>query len=722
MTHHTAATRPAMTLLATTLLATTLLATAALAATPIETAPVAPARPHGASTIELTMREAALLVGGEDGGSVPMALLVLSGAALEPGDAPASGSSAAAASTLVAQVEVDGRRLRELVSAAADGRYGEPPRLDLFVYALRDDLEVVDAVTLSTPLDTFADAAAPPGLRLLVPLAVSSQPVNVRALLRVEESFGLRSDRFEPRASPAPLLVGPSWPVVYPEDRRPSLAPPWSLDGDLPTSRAVAVAGSSFIVDTDSGTGDSFLRLEALGTAPHRLEPRRDAEGRTHVDLPFELEPGLWRLRLVDREGNTEEAAAGPALELAVVEPETTVTDWRDAIRSDAEPRAIIPSAPPVADSLRRREQRELMVALYRAQREAFATLVSDGFAPATAAWLKHERQAYEQHGGDALEPIAAAQTAAFRELAVHAGRDGRPDAMLPALLLVAATGRAHLAARQHLLARLALERAATLSELWVAEGGAERAEAGRLLGVLALRPLRHGAAGIAADLLRRALLLAPDDPALRLVLGALEARDQRFDTALEHFDDLLASHPDHPEAQLRRGLVARRLGDTELAREALEAASAAVASAISESERGRADWVGALAAQELVRLELEAGRPRDAATRARAALTRHPEDPSLRVALAWALEAAGDVAAARSVLAGLRPAPGLTARGQIVELPVQPLAAERRRLLAAASARRAVLGECLDQLPQSSEPPTWTLEGRPSDITGSPR
>lgn len=73
----------------------------------------------------------------------------------------------------------------------------------------------------------------------------------------------------------------------------------------------------------------------------------------------------------------------------------------------------------------------------------------------------------------------------------------------------------------------------------------------------------------------KRAIEAAPTDPTARTLKGVLAATVGMYDNALARFDEVLATHPDHMDALVYKGLVALEMGRADLAVEALTRATA---------------------------------------------------------------------------------------------------------------------------------------------------
>jgi Flp pilus assembly protein TadD len=107
---------------------------------------------------------------------------------------------------------------------------------------------------------------------------------------------------------------------------------------------------------------------------------------------------------------------------------------------------------------------------------------------------------------------------------------------------------------------------------------------------------LARGRHVAAIDLLEGAVVLAPEDPELRTLLGVAYARGRRFEPALGQLERALLLAPDAFGPRCALGEVYLRLGATQQAEEYLAAARARATDA---AERA---YVGALVKSQRVR------------------------------------------------------------------------------------------------------------------------
>lgn len=147
----------------------------------------------------------------------------------------------------------------------------------------------------------------------------------------------------------------------------------------------------------------------------------------------------------------------------------------------------------------------------------------------------------------------------------------------------------------------------------------------------------------------RRALALAPRLQQARLGAAAVAEWLGEYREVV----DILGGPEPRPdaggEALLRLGVNLQRLGEERRARAALQRCA----------EVGEPEWTKVVAWEELARMELAAGRAREAVAVLQGAVNRLPQEPSLRLLLAYALESSGDVAGATPLFNELAATPG---------------------------------------------------------------
>jgi tetratricopeptide (TPR) repeat protein len=142
-------------------------------------------------------------------------------------------------------------------------------------------------------------------------------------------------------------------------------------------------------------------------------------------------------------------------------------------------------------------------------------------------------------------------------------------------------------------------------------------------------------------ELLRRAIELDPLDAHALLAVGAIYEKYGSYAEAVGALKRRVAIAPS-AEARLRLAMNLRRTGEG--------AAAEPLLVSLAASTEPAEDWVATLASQELASLLADGGRTRDAVSRLRQAVERHPQDGTLRMQLSFLLEKTGHPAEALAV------------------------------------------------------------------------
>ena len=262
---------------------------------------------------------------------------------------------------------------------------------------------------------------------------------------------------------------------------------------------------------------------------------------------------------------------------------------------------------------------------LEEAYRDALAAQAAGEAAAATEALLALE---HEATAGDRrqIERLDAALETVARRLVERA-----PESLVAVADL---HDRVYLEAlRRHLPAVAGTSRSAIESvaeELAAGRDPARRQLAAALLARLGGRLQELSEELSAARLYERALDLDAHQATALAGLAAVREKVGDRAAALALLDRLEAVTAADPEARLRRAVLRARLGQREAAIDGLRPLLDAVP-----------DWVASVAAQELGRLLLDAGRPDEALTVVSRAAVRLPCDPVLALQAAYLAERA---------------------------------------------------------------------------------
>jgi tetratricopeptide (TPR) repeat protein len=266
-------------------------------------------------------------------------------------------------------------------------------------------------------------------------------------------------------------------------------------------------------------------------------------------------------------------------------------------------------------------------------------------------------------------------------------------EALLPVALLHQELLRRYLSEGKPGFPRHALD-----TTLWIAERYAERGKeegqrAAQVVISLAGWAIDAGAPRRAAELLGRASAMDPSNELARLGRAAVLTRIGDLLGARSELARLLEVQPGQREARLRLALLSLRAGDEGRTEHDLRALVAG---------DPPADWVTALAYQELARLLLRDKRVQAAKELMTEAARRLPNDPGVLIALSYAREMSGDRVGAqaelsrRAALAG----GGETARRRFSRWPDEALRTARLSFQEDALLRLPLLAAALGKAP----------------------
>jgi predicted Zn-dependent protease len=592
------------------------------------------------ATIDL--RTAALIVSGQEGGTIPMAVLVV------PAPEPA------AAATAAVLIEIDGPGfVAEVLSGA---KPAAPVDVEVFVYALRHQTEVVDQLARRVTLDwTRQRQLESTGVQLLAPLRLPPGDYTVRVLARRGEALGLRGARLslpgdgdQPSLGPPLFADDEDWSVML-LDEGAVLPPPFGLGGEAVLPRG-------------------FPALVPGGTAEARVAVRRPPHGRWQLQAQWEAAGGVELAAQLPVEIVEESSRSGQvAARISTVAPELAEGRYRLRLRLEAEELqgreivsdpvyVFVDASPAIADEAAasaeplklpsgpgsgprsgpEKAEREIRARYL----EALDLLAADDRDAALAALRSLESAAVEAFAESGLSALELIESRLFL---------GWPDdawaAVLPVAVFHADAARQYHRSRRNDLMVHAVRMAVVLASSYAAEletAAAER-EAAWLLAGLAGYFAGSGSEKRAAELLEAAAGLRGDDEGTLLGLACLHEKYGRFAAAVEVLRGLVAARPDHPEGRLRLALNLARTGSGDEARRLLREL---------RRDPSAADWIAVLAHQEEARMLADGGDLREAERIVRAALRRWPGQPTLTIQLAYLLDAGGDLQAARELLA----------------------------------------------------------------------
>lgn len=568
-------------------------------------------------------RSAALLLSGQRGGSVRAAVAA----------GPVT-TAEGAACRLDAWIEVDGASLLgEQRTGTAD--------VELSIYAMAGGgrVNAFDRVVLRLDQAALGERLRRHGLRLHRRLDVPCGAQTLRVLV-----LNVASDEFFLGEAPAPL-GGEGWIAQV-------LAPPgeWveAAAGDaaspppaaLPLLRPGALVSLALYPPGD-GLPAFEVRGRLAGESPEEIATAMSEAAASGVSgEPRTLH---WLVPTTAREGAAElEVLIAAAGSEVVVRVPVTVgrvdgpSTWIAAGTQDA------PAAPPPGPA----EPLPSATELRSDYLDVLQLLARDEFPLALETAAELQRRALGDGRAARRERLSRAIQGVAAEVAGGDGRHLPPLLWLHLDLFHRCAG-----ASDHLQATAAADHLVALAGLCDKGrcGDHVRAVAAQTLAALGEAHAVRASWQPARRFFRRALALAPELEAARLGAAAVAEWIGEYHEAVDVLRPLENSPAASGEVLLRLGVNLRRLGDERRARAVLRRCAAG----------GAQEWARVAALEELARIDLAAGRPGEAVARLAPAVDSLPDQPSLRVLLAHALEESGNATAAASLLRELAAAPG---------------------------------------------------------------
>jgi tetratricopeptide (TPR) repeat protein len=313
----------------------------------------------------------------------------------------------------------------------------------------------------------------------------------------------------------------------------------------------------------------------------------------------------------------------------------------------------------------------------------ALEALASEDAATARHVLRTMESAALSTGDRQALFDLAKAESRVLIDLA-----DGDWNRLLPIAVIYGQLIAEYRQLRQEPLSEHAMRMSTELAERMARKtrGRRERAETSDLLVSLSGYLLYLQRLAKTEDLLNLALKENPRNPwALNAMVATLEQRGN-YREAVEFAKKLLEVDPDHAEGRLRLGVNLARAKRPE---EAIQSFRAVL-------DLESADWIQQVAGQEMARALTTQGRTGEAIEVLRRAAERWPEQPSLRIQLAWILDGDKSRKEAATVVESLASDAGHateSARFRYLQWYAEGLDSMRRHLLELASLKAAELG-----------------------------
>ncbi|MES1245575.1 MAG: tetratricopeptide repeat protein [Acidobacteriota bacterium] len=645
-----------------------LLAAAPLAAQP-EVPPLRVLRSGG-----LRVETAALLMSGQEGGTIPLATLVVP----MPGPMPGAGSR----SRVAVLLEVDG-------AETVAGQTADLLRLEICLYAItnpseggpggrvagsRMDTVEIDLSRLGADLERsglkyVGELELPPGdyaLRTLVRNAATGE-VGLRSIPVAIPDFSQRQGLLLPPLLPEPAgawlvargagLASDS-PLLSPDSlpsARPILAPAtraevrvaaWKLEGD----------GLRVEVRRPGGARVAAFPLEISGREASAVP------GLEIVTASFEpkgVEEGVYELRALPAEGRGDDAAL---LSTSFVllnrgaegQVWAALTQPRQAGAQAAGNAQAGRTTPPARRG--KRTRRIDAGPVKQAYRQALAILAGGDRDAARAAILALETSTLTGDKPASSEDLIGVELDVARE--VTRGGGAAASALVPLLTLHQVIYRDAVRRQAFLISTHDRELVFRLAALYAELDGtpAGRKKAARFLDGIAAEMIWTAPPSLRARLFQQILSFDPEDRTALLCMAVDAERQGRYAEAaagLERLDRIVAGDP---EARLRLAVNLARIGKVQEARRIL----AEVA-----KTSGSEPWQAAVAAQELARLLIAAGDLDAAEAAVREGLGRLPDDDKLALQLGMIRDLRKDPRGAREAVArvGIK-AGGTSGRG----------------------------------------------------------
>lgn len=673
-----------------------LLAALPALAQPAETPPLRVLRTGG-----LRVETAALLMSGQEGGTIPVAALAL--------PLPGAGGK----SRVAVLLEIDG-------AEAMEGVNGDLLRLEVCLYAVtsapdgsgrvagsRMDTVEIDLARVGADLERSGlkytgELQLAPGdyaLRTLVRNTATSE-VGLRVLPLSVPDFGQAQGILLP-----PLAADPAGAWLLARGAGIASPPPGLSFEALPSARPVFSPADEISLRVPAWrVGNDDLQAEVrrpggarVASFPLKIASREDLGGGLQLlaaSLRLKgVEEGVYELGIVSASRSSDEG--GLSTPFVLLERGSGGQVWAALTpprhgRTAASTGAGAPAQAPKAPTARGKRTRRIDAGPVRDGYRAALRLLAGGDRNGARDAVQ-ELQTRVLTG----ERPAASNDLADVELGV-AGDLARkdPESLVPVLTLHQVLYRDAVRKGGFLLSTHNRELVFRLVDLYADRSGSSegKRQASRFLMGLAAEMIWTAPPSLRSRVFQQILAYDAKQEAAILCLAVDAERQGRYADAVGYLERLGPGQgPAHSEARLRLAVNLARLGKVQEARKLLRE----ISDPVSKAE----PWQLAVAWQETARLQLAAGDLEGTEQTLREGLQRLPEDDKLALQLGLVRDLRKDPRGARDAVAGLGKTPGKggAARNRYNQLPLESLDQAwievQERAVAQIPALAAVLG-----------------------------
>jgi VWFA-related protein len=403
----------------------------------------------------------------------------------------------------------------------------------------------------------------------------------------------------------------------------------WSLPVNVEIVESGGTASGSLDLFAFAVTGEGRVVAKSSLVVDRAL--------RSSVEVPLELPAGIYTVRVAVRE-RLGSAFGVTGLEVEIPGAGVGLAHWssREEEPGRIEPPTLEPQSPDLAVNFDSSRQ-----SIRDGYRRALEALMAEDAAAARQAVRTMESAAIEAGDREALLELAKAESRVLIDLA-----EGEWNRLLPIAVIYGQLIAEYRSLRQEPLSEHAMLLSTQLAERMARKtrGPRERAETSDLLVSLSGYLLYLQRLAKTEDLLGLALKENPRNP--WALIGMVAVLEQRGDYlgAVETAEKLLEVDPDNAEGHLRLGV---NLARTKRPEEGIESFRALM-------DLESADWIQQVAVQEMARALVSQGRTGEAIEVLGRAAERWPEQPSMRIQLAWVLDLCREPDQAEGWIAGL--------------------------------------------------------------------